>query len=46
MTNNLINLYVLLAALVFSMIMYVNQKCILEPISARLRKSFPDKLWI
>jgi hypothetical protein len=45
-TNKMVNMFTLLAALAFGMLMYVNQKCILEPISAKLRKRYPNKVWI
>ncbi len=42
----MVNLYVLLVALIIGMFMYINQKCILEPIAAKLKKKFPNQLWI
>lgn len=46
MDNGLVNLYVLLVALLFGMLMYVNQKCVMEPASAWLKKRHPNKGWI
>ena len=43
MNHPMVNLYVLLVALIFGMIIYFNQKFVLEKISAKIRKAYPDK---
>ena len=46
MSSSLVNLYVLLMALIFGILLYVNQKYVLEVVSARLRKKYPHLMWI
>lgn len=46
MDHKMVNLYVLLVALTFGMVMYINQKYILEPIAAKLKKKYPNVSWL
>lgn len=46
LTHNMVTLYILLVALIFGIVMYVNQKFVMEKIMNAIRSKYPNKTWI
>ena len=45
-TEHSVAQFTLFISLLFSFVVYFNQKCILEPISVKLRRQYPTNEWM